>query len=174
MEPVSLKRTCMASPFEIAAYPAGPGEGARAIMEAAALTAYAEIDRVENLLTDFRDSPLNALNAAAGGAPVKVSPELFDLVDFALGICRESSGAFDVTFASVGMLWRAAFRRGVPPAAAEIARAMRLVGYSRLELDREACTIRLPEKGMRIGLGSIGKGYAVDRAFQVIDRKSVV
>lgn len=163
-EPLIVSRTCMGSPFEITAYPGGTSGAAGA----AVMTAYAEIERVEALLTDFRDSPLNALNAAAGGPPVKVSAELFDLVSFALEICRESGGAFDITFAAAGMLWRAAFRTGVPPTPGELEEAMRLVDHSKVEMDRAACTIRLPEKGMRIGLGSIGKGYGVDRAFRVM------
>lgn len=154
----------MGSPFEITAYPGGPSGAA----EAAVLTAYAEVERVEAMLTDFRDSPLTALNAAAGGPPVAVPPELFDLVAFALGICRDSGGAFDITFSAVGMLWREAFRSGVPPAAEAIARARRLVDYSKVEIDRATCAIRLPEKGMCIGLGSIGKGYGVDTAFRVM------
>lgn len=166
-EPLTVRRSCMRSPFVISAYPAGSrcGEGA---LEAAVLTAYAEIARVEDLLTDFRDSPLNALNAAAGGPPVKVAKELFDLLEFALRVCSESGGAFDVTYSSVGMLWREAFRAGVPPSDAAVENALRLTGWRRVELDRSALTVRLPEKGMRIGLGSIGKGYAVDRAHDVL------
>jgi len=154
----------MGSPFAITAYPGGPAGAA----EAAVLTAYAEIERVEALLTDFRDSPLTALNAAAGGPPVKVPAELFDLAEFALGICRDSGGAFDITFSAVGVLWREAFRSGLPPARAEIEKALRLVDHSKVEMDRAACTMRLPLPGMRIGLGSIGKGYGVDRAFRVL------
>ena len=163
-EPLIISRTCMGSPFEITAYPGGPSGAA----EAAVLTAYAEIGRVEDLLTDFRDSPLSALNAAAGGAPVTVPAELFDLLEFSLGICRESGGAFDITFSAAGMLWREAFRTGVPPAGGELRKALRLVDHSKVEMDRAACSVRLPEKGMRIGLGSIGKGYGVDRAFRVL------
>ncbi|HAN05873.1 MAG: hypothetical protein A2X29_11615 [Elusimicrobia bacterium GWA2_64_40] len=164
MEPLIIKRTCMGSPFEITAWPGG----SRGAAEAAVLTAYAEVARVEDLLTDFRDSPLTALNAAAGGPAVKVPEELFGLVDFALGICRDSGGAFDITYASAGRLWREAFCTGVPPAPERIAEALRLVGHAKIELDRAAGTIRLPEKGMRIGLGSIGKGYGVDRAWRVL------
>ncbi|MDA8244323.1 MAG: FAD:protein FMN transferase [Elusimicrobia bacterium] len=167
--PVSEKRTLMGSPFSITAY---PGSGRRVLTEeelqAAIATAYQEAARVEDLLTDFRDSPLNRVNAGAGGPPVPVPPELFDLLDFALGLCRDSAGAFDITFASAGMLWREAFRTGVPPSEAALDAALRLVDHSRVELDRNACTVRLPEKGMRIGLGSIGKGYGVDRAFRVL------
>lgn len=163
-EPLIVRRTCMGSPFEITAWPGGP----RGAAEAAVLTAYAEVERVEDLLTDFRDSPLGAVNAGAGGPPVKIPAELFDLLEFSLGLCRDSGGAFDITYASAGLLWREAFRTGVPPAREKIAQALRLVGYAKVELDRAACSIRLPEKGMRIGLGSIGKGYGVDRAWRVL------
>jgi thiamine biosynthesis lipoprotein len=159
----------MGSPFRIAAYPGG---GRRAFTEPELLTAintaYAELGAVEDMLTDFRDSPLNRVNAGAGGPAVKVPPELFGLVEFALGACRDSGGAFDITFSAVGMLWREAFRTGVPPSDAAIGNALRLVDYSRVELDRAACSVRLPQAGMRIGLGSIGKGYGVDKAFHVL------
>lgn len=154
----------MGSPFEITAWPGGPAGSA----ETAILTAYAEIARVEDLITDWRDSPLERLNAAAGGPPVKVSEELFDLVEFALGVCRDSGGAFDITYASVGLLWREAFRTAVPPSDREIDAALRTVGHAKVETDRAKGTIRLAEKGMRIGLGSIGKGYGVDRAARVM------
>jgi thiamine biosynthesis lipoprotein len=159
----------MGSPFRIAAYPGG---GRRAFtgqeLLTAINTAYAELGAVEDMLTDFRDSPLNRVNAGAGGPAVKVPPELFGLIEFALGACRDSGGAFDITFSSVGMLWREAFRTGVPPSDAAIDAALRLVDHSMVELDRAACTVRLPRAGMRIGLGSLGKGYGVDRAFHVL------
>ncbi len=167
--PVFIKRDLMGSPFCITAY---PGAGRRAMtseeLQAAIATAYQEIARVEDLLTDFRDSPLNRVNSGAGGPPVPVPGELVDLLNFALGLCRDSSGAFDITFASAGMLWREAFRTGVPPPDRALDAALRLVDHAKVELDRRACTVRLPEKGMRIGLGSIGKGYGVDRAFRVL------
>ncbi len=159
----------MGSPFNILAYPGG---GRRPASEqellAAVNTAYAELAAVEDMLTDFRDSPLTRVNDGAGGPPVKVPQELLELLEFALGACRDSGGAFDITFSSVGMLWREAFRTGVPPSGAAIDAALRLVDYSKVELDRAACTVRLPEAGMRLGLGSIGKGYGVDRAFRVL------
>ena len=168
-EPVTVSKTLMGSPFTITAYPGG---GRRTAPEqeilAAINTAYAELSVVEDLLTDFRDSPLNRVNAAAGGPPVKVPAELFGLIDFALGVCRDSGGAFDITFSAVGMLWREAFRTGIPPSDEAIARAMRFVDHSKVELDPATCSLRLPVAGMRIGLGSIGKGYGVDRAYRVL------
>ena len=101
-EPVSVSRTLMGSPFTITAYPGG---GRRVATEqevlAAVNTAYAELARVEDLLTDFRDSPLNRVNSGAGGLPVAVPSELMGLLDSALGACRDSGGAFDITFSTV-------------------------------------------------------------------------
>jgi len=159
----------MGSPFTITAYPGG---GRRLFSEqelhTAINTAYAELERVEALLTDFRDSPLTAVNSGAGGPPVAVPRELLDLLAFALGVCRDSGGAFDITFSAVGALWREAFRTGVPPSDAALERALRLVDHSLVELDRADSSVRLPLPGMRLGLGSIGKGYGVDRAFHVL------
>ena len=163
--PVTISRTRMGSPFTISVY---PGARATAEAEAAGLTAYSELARVEDLLTDFRSSPLNDLNAASGTGPAPVPAELFDLIDFSIGISCEAGGAFDVTFSAVGMLWREAFRTGVPPEADAIARALELVDYKKVGLDRARGTVHLPVKGMRIGLGSIGKGYGVDRACRVL------
>ncbi len=168
-EPVSVSKTLMGSPFTITAYPGGGRRGfTPEELHAAIATAYAEIQRVEDLLTDFRDSPLAHVNAGAGGPAVTVPRELLDLLDFSLGICRDSGGAFDITYSAVGMLWREAFRSGLPPSDAAIDRALGLVGHARVVLDREACTVGLPLPGMRVGLGSIGKGYGVDRAFHVL------
>lgn len=168
-KPVAVSRPVMGSPFRIAAYPGG---GRRVFTEPELLavinTAYAELGAVEDMLTDFRDSPLNRVNAGAGGPAVNVPPELFGLIEFALGACRDSGGAFDITFSAVGMLWREAFRTGVPPSDPAIDAALELVDHSLVELDRAACAVRLPRAGMRIGLGSIGKGYGVDRAFHVL------
>ena len=163
--PVTISRTRMGSPFTISVYP-GPRAAAEA--EAAILTAYSELTRVEDLLTDFRSSPLNELNETSGIGPAPVPGELFDLIEFSVGISREAGGAFDVTFSAVGMLWREAFRTGIPPAPEAVAGALRLVDYKKVGLDRKRGTVHLPVKGMRIGLGSIGKGYGVDRAYLVL------
>jgi len=167
-EEVSVSRTLMGSPFTITAYPGGGRRTRKPELQTAIATAYEEIRRVEDLLTDFRDSPLTRVNAGAGGPPVPVPAELLELLDFALGLCRDSGGAFDITYSAVGRLWREAFRTGTPPEDGAIAAALRLVDYRKVELDRRNSTVRLPEKGMRLGLGSIGKGYGVDRAFRVM------
>jgi len=167
MKPLTVSRGCMGSPFTIAAYPCAPGL-AGGKLAAAVGFAFAEIARVEDLLTDFRPSPFNEINEQAGVRPVKVTDEIMTLVELSLTAAAETGGAFDISCAPVGMLWREAFRKGLPPAPGEIERARALVGYGRIKINRARCEIYLPEKGMRISLGSIGKSYGVDRAFEVL------
>lgn len=136
-------------------------------LDAALDAAVAEIQRVENLMTDWRPSPLETLNAAAGKGPQLVSREIADVVRLALEVGALSDGAFDITFASVGKLWD--FKSVPPriPTDEELTRARAHVDYSRVKVDLDARTVDLPA-GMRIGLGGIAKGYGVDRAMKVL------
>jgi thiamine biosynthesis lipoprotein len=142
----------------------GPDEAA---LVTAIDAAEAELRRVEDLMTSWRDSPLTRLNARAGEGPVPVPLELAELVARSLVVSEFTDGAFDVTFASVGRLWD--FRADPPvlPDPAELARALERVGWRRVQVDVDASTIALPE-GTAIGLGGIAKGYGVDRAMQVL------
>ncbi|MEQ8762784.1 MAG: FAD:protein FMN transferase [Planctomycetota bacterium] len=141
-------------------------------LEAAVEAAIAEIRRVEDLMTDWRPSPLLELNAAAGQGPVSVDPELARLVGRAIEIGRLTEGAFDVTFASVGSLWSFKKGREKLPEAEEVALALQHVDYSALRVDLEKSTVAIPQ-GSRIGLGGIAKGYGVDRAMAVLLEKGV-
>ena len=129
--------------------------------------AIAEIRRVEDLMTDWRPSPLTALNDAAGRGPREVPDELARLLASALEVGRVTGGAFDVTYAGVGRLWD--FRRDPPvvPEPAAVEDGLRHVGLDQVEVDVERGTVSLPE-GFRIGLGGIAKGYGVDRAMKVL------
>jgi len=136
-------------------------------LESALEAAVLEIQRVEDVMTDWRPSPLTKLNDAAGTGPHAVPAELARLVARALELGRLSDGAFDVTYAGAGKLWD--FKRDPPllPDPAAIERALRVVDYRRVSVDLEANTVELPA-GARIGLGGIAKGYGVDRAMQVL------
>ncbi|MFT7670256.1 MAG: thiamine biosynthesis lipoprotein [Planctomycetota bacterium] len=126
-----------------------------------------EIQRVEDVMTDWRPSPLENLNNAAGKGPQVVSIEVFDLIERSLKISELTGGAFDVTYAGAGRLWD--FKSDPPriPSEQAIADALKNVGWCRLALDAEKHTIDLPAN-MRIGLGGIAKGYGVDRAMKVL------
>lgn len=145
------------------------GEEAAAV--GAAEAALAEMARIEALMSEWReDSLLSAVNRAAGRQPVAVTTELLRLLAESARAAELSAGAFDITFAGAGRLWDFKRPDPRPPTAPEVATALAAVGHRRLILDHDAGTAFLRDPGMRIGLGGIAKGYAVDRAAQVVAR----
>ncbi len=125
-----------------------------------------EIKRIEQLLTTYRDdSETNLINKNAGIAPVQVSRETFDLVERAQRISAVTQGAFDLSYGSVDkQLWNFDTQAQSLPSKKTALKMVRLINYRNIVLDREQCTVFLRQKGMRIGFGGIGKGYAADRA----------
>lgn len=130
--------------------------------------AFDEVSRVENLLTDFRDSPFNDINKYAGIRPVEVNDEILNILKDSLLLSKETDGAFDISFASMGHLWREHKSQDTQPTQAEILEAASFIDYKKIEIDEFNKTVFLPLKGMRIGLGGIGKGYAVDCGFNLL------
>jgi FAD:protein FMN transferase len=125
-----------------------------------------EIQRIEKLLTTFNDaSETSLINHHAGLAPVKVATETFNIIERSIRLSQMTQGAFDITYGSVDkQLWNFDTTMESLPSK-EIARKMvRLINYRNIILDKEECTVFLKEKGMRIGFGGIGKGYAAERA----------
>lgn len=129
-----------------------------------------EIKRIEKLLTTFSDdSATNQVNAMAGIAPVRVPSEMLGLVIRSLKISELTQGAFDITYGSNDKsFWN--FDTGMselpPPEVAK--QLVRLINYKNVIIDGKKETIFLREKGMRIGFGGIGKGYAADRAKELL------
>lgn len=138
-----------------------------ATLDLAIDAAIAEIQRVEDLMTDWRDSPLMDLNAASGQGPQHVDGELLAILERSIELGEVTAGAFDISFASVGHLWK--FEPGATsmPDSATIADALGNVSFRKLRIDSAAQTVELPE-GMLIGLGGIAKGYGVDQAMAVL------
>jgi thiamine biosynthesis lipoprotein len=138
--------------------------------------AIAEVQRIERLLTTFSDSSqTNQINAKAGVAPVKVDKEVFDLIERSLRISILTQGAFDITYGSVDKsLWN--FNKNMTSLPdAQIAKEMvRLINFRNVILNRDEQTVFLKEKGMRIGFGGIGKGYAADRAKDVMKKAGAI
>jgi thiamine biosynthesis lipoprotein len=148
----------------------GPGEDA---VEAgkAIRDAIAEIARIETIASEWQpDSELSALNRAAGAEPMVLSPELFEILERAKQVSADTDGLFDVTFHGIGELWT--FTPGSqPPAAEAISERLALIDWQQLELDPVRRTARLAKPGMKIGLGAIAKGYAVDRAAALLSAR---
>lgn len=164
VERFEFKRVCMGVQTRIVMY--APDRGAA---ETAARAAYERIAELEDIMSDYRPgSELMRLCDRAGEGPVAVSPELFAVLQFSQELARQSGGAFDVTVGPAVALWRESRRTRRLAGDAERARAMELVGSDQLWLDERARTAALARAGMRLDLGGIGKGYAAQRAVELL------
>jgi thiamine biosynthesis lipoprotein len=130
----------------------------------------AEIRRIEKLLTTFSDdSQTNEINRNAGVQPVKVDKQVYNLVERSLKISSLTQGAFDITYGSIDKsLWNFDVNMKLLPDAETARRSVRLINYNNVILDAANTTIFLKEKGMRIGFGGIGKGFAAERAKMIM------
>lgn len=137
--------------------------------------AIAEIQRIEKLLTTFNDnSQTNKINAAAGIHPVAVDREVFDIIYRSNKIATLTQGAFDITYGSIDKrFWNFDTTMTTLPDREAAQQAVRLINYNNVILDEKNCTVFLKEKGMRIGFGGIGKGYAAERAKNLLQARGV-
>lgn len=130
--------------------------------------AFNEVRRVESLLSRFReDSQVYKINRCAYRAPEVIDEELFCLIEQCLIFSEKTQGAFDITVAPLMDLWAQAARLNSAPTETEIARVMSCVGYQNIILDKknQAVFFKFP---LRIDLGAVGKGYALDRAVIIL------
>ena len=134
-----------------------------------------EIQRIEKLLTTFSDdSETNQVNNNAGIMPMQVSRETFDLINRSIRISEITQGAFDITYGSIDKrLWNFDKNMTSLPDKETAKKMVRLINFRNVILDKENCTVFLKEEGMRIGFGGIGKGYAAERARQVMKEAGV-
>jgi FAD:protein FMN transferase len=134
-----------------------------------------EVRRIEKLLTTFSDdSETNLINRKAGIQPVQVSEETFNLIERSIRISGITQGAFDITYGSIDKrLWNFDTTMKELPSPQEAKKAVRLINYRNIEMNREGFTVFLKEKGMRIGFGGIGKGYAAEMAKRIMQREGV-
>lgn len=134
-----------------------------------------EIERIENLISEWRpQTPISEVNRNAGIKPVKVDREVFELTKRALQYSEMSNGAFDISIIAMDKIWRFDGSMTEKPSPETIAHSIRNVGYQYIELDSVNSTIFLKKKGMKIGFGSIGKGYAADKGRELMQNKGVL
>jgi thiamine biosynthesis lipoprotein len=132
-------------------------------------------NRIESLMSDFReDSELSKVNRLAAQGPVPVREMTFEVLQQAVHFSRLSEGAFDVTVGPLVDLWRKAGETDVPPTEEALAEARRKVGSDKLILDEKNRTVRFAVAGMRVDFGGIGKGYAVDKAVEAMQRRGAL
>lgn len=161
---VRYGRQAMASDFQLHLV-----AGRDAVGSEAALAALDVVDKVETQLTVFREtSEVLEINRRAAAEPVAVEPRLFELLRRAIELHRETGGAYDITSGPLSKVWGFTRRQGRIPDDAERQAARANVGSERIILDEAACTVRFTQPGVEINLNSVGKGYALDRAAEVL------
>ena len=131
--------------------------------------AIGEISRIEALISSWKTtSETSNINKNAGASPVKVSEELFSLIQRALQISNLTDGAFDISYASMDKLWKYDGSMTQMPSKEAIKKSVAKVGYQDIIVDPKNSTVFLKNKGMKIGFGAIGKGYAADKAKKLL------
>ncbi len=139
--------------------------------ESAFRAAFDRISQLDGALSDYKpDSELNRLSQSAVNRPVKVSEDLFHVLETAQSVAVRTDGAFDVTLGPLTHLWREARKQGHVPEARALRQAASHCGYRKLHLDRANRTVLLDEAAMQLDLGGIAKGYAADEALAVLKK----
>jgi len=163
-EPITLARHAMATRFEIVLH--GPNPVA---LRAAGEEALDEIERVEALLSLYRNTTeIACVNACAAREAVRVSPPVFRLLEQARRLSEETGGAFDITLAPLVRCWGFMGGTGQMPSPEAVAAAREKVGWRLIELDAADFTVRFAREGVMLDLGAIGKGYAIERAAEIL------
>ena len=166
------KRTVslLGSPFEISLVAKDTLEANRHIDEA-----IREVKRIENLISDWIPTTLiSEINKNAGVKPVKVTDELFELIERAIKISKLTDGAFDISYASMDKIWKFDGSMTVMPSPKAIKNSVAKVGYKNIILDKEKHTVFLKLEGMKLGLGGIGQGYIADKIKELLKKNGVV
>jgi thiamine biosynthesis lipoprotein ApbE len=152
---------------EVRVYDIGDAVRARAAVEAA----LAEMRALDRLLAVQRpDSEVSRVNREAARAPVRVDPRVVDVIARSLEVSRATDGAFDVTVLPVVRAWGFIDGHPHPP---EAGSAPRIAGWRSVRLDAGAGTIAFADGAAQVDLGGIGKGYALDRARDVLRARGV-
>ena len=169
-EPYKRTLKLMGSRFDITVVAKDPVEGDVYID-----LAISEITRIEKLISSWDpNSQTSEINRNAGIKPVQVDVELFNLIQRGIGISKLTDGAFDISYASMDKIWKFDDSMTVMPSEESIQASVAKVGYHNIILDKENHTVFLKLEGMKIGFGAIGKGYAADKAKELLKSKSVV
>lgn len=158
---LTIQRSLMGTVWNIEVVDRGHPDQARAAVE----KAYAELDRIDALMSEWKpESPISQVNAAAGQHPVEVPAELREMLERSIQYSRITAGTFDVTWRGMGNIWHFddSFK---PPTRDAVEAAKARIDYRKIAIDGNR--VFLPG-GMSIGLGGIAKGYAVDRATEIL------
>jgi thiamine biosynthesis lipoprotein len=161
------KLSMLGSPFEMTVVAKDSVEGNYYID-----LAVAEVKRVEYLISDWiPTTQISQVNKNAGIKPVKVDNEVFDLVGRAIKVSQITSGAFDISYASMDKIWKFDGSMKTMPTEEAIKKSVSKIGYKNIILDPNEQTILLKYEGMKLGLGGIGQGYIADKVKELLFSK---
>jgi thiamine biosynthesis lipoprotein len=161
--PIHKTKYAMGTVYEISAYDESPQHASAAID-----AAFAEIVRLDEALSNYRpESELSRLNRDGHFHAVRVSPDLYRVIAESVKYSKVSGGKFDITVAPLVDMWKAAMRGGHVASQEEQERLRACVGYEKIELIPPG-SVEFHSPCMRIDVGSVGKGYAVDRAVEIL------
>jgi thiamine biosynthesis lipoprotein len=164
------KLSMLGSPFEITVVAKDTVEGNKYCD-----LAVAEVKRIENLISDWiPTTQISEVNHNAGQKPVKVDREVFDLVERSIKISQITSGAFDISYASMDKIWKFDGSMKEMPTAEAIKKSVAKIGYKNIILDSKEQTIFLKNAGMKLGLGGIGQGYIADKIKELLISKGCI
>ena len=134
----------------------------------------AEITRIEYLISDWKPTTqISEVNQNAGIRPVKVDREVFELTQRAIHFSEITNGGFDISFATMDRIWKFDGSMTEMPSAEAIKKSVEKVGYKNIVLDSVQSTIFLKMKGMKIGFGALGEGYATDKCRTMMQAKGI-
>lgn len=167
-ERFAFEKAEMGLPVRVTLYASGQSEA-----QVAADAAFQKIEEINTIFSDYdSDSELSRLSDSSGqGLPVKVSSELWQVLEYSQRIAALSEGAFDMSVGPLVNLWRAARRKKELPSRARIDEALRRSGYGWLRLDPVARTVELMKPRMRLDAGGVAKGYAMEEALKVLKQR---
>ena len=137
--------------------------------------AVAEVKRIENLISDWiPTTQISQVNKNAGIKPINVDKEVFDLVERSIKVSQITSGAFDISYASMDKIWKFDGSMKAMPTEEAIRKSVAKIGYKDVILDPKEQTIFLKNEGMKLGLGGIGQGYIADKIKALLQSKGCV
>jgi thiamine biosynthesis lipoprotein len=140
--------------------------------EEAIKSVFDDMKRIDRLMSTWKeDTEISRVNREGGKHPVKISQELFRLLQVSVEYSELTHGAFDITYASVGYLYD--FKKGVHPDQKAIAAALPGINWRHMVLDAKKTTVYFTRPGMRIDLGGIAKGYSVDRGIEILQKQGI-
>lgn len=134
-----------------------------------------EISRIEFLISDWKStSQVSEINQNAGIRPVKVDKEVFDLTKRAIHLSQITNGAFDISFAAVDKIWKFDGSMTAMPSEESIKKSIEKIGYKNIILDSINSTVFLKLRGMKIGFGALGEGYATNKCQVIMQAKGIL